>query len=60
MFTNVIVIKENPLLPSGILREDVVYVMGNGAVVDIEHPAGEIKRPTDADKAVNRAKPVIE
>ena len=53
MFTNVIVIKENPLLPSGILRKDVVYVMGNGMVVDTKRPAGEIKRPTDADKAVN-------
>lgn len=36
------------LLPSGILREDVVCVMGNGMVIDIEHLTGEIKRLTDA------------
>ncbi|MBQ7846705.1 MAG: adenylosuccinate synthase [Clostridia bacterium] len=36
------------LLPSGILREDVVCVMGNGMVIDIEHLAGEVKRLTDA------------
>ncbi|MDR3318365.1 MAG: adenylosuccinate synthase [Clostridiales bacterium] len=30
------------LLPSGILREDAVNVMGNGMVIDIEHLAGEI------------------
>lgn len=35
------------LLPSGILREDVVNVMGNGMVIDIEHLSGEIKRLTD-------------
>ncbi|MDP4119246.1 MAG: adenylosuccinate synthase [Bacillota bacterium] len=32
------------LLPSGILREDVVNVMGNGMVVDLEHLCGEIAR----------------
>ena len=31
------------LLPSGILRDDVVNVMGNGMVIDIEHLYGEIK-----------------
>lgn len=36
------------LLPSGILREEVVCVMGNGMVIDIEHLAGEVKRLTDA------------
>lgn len=30
------------LLPSGILREDVVNVMGNGMVIDIKHLCGEI------------------
>ena len=35
------------LLPSGILRETTVNVMGNGMVVDIEHPAGEIGRLTE-------------
>ena len=32
------------LLPSGILREDVVNVMGNGMVIDIEHLFKEIER----------------
>jgi len=31
------------LLPSGILRDGVVNVMGNGMVIDIEHLCGEIK-----------------
>ncbi len=36
------------LLPSGILRPDVVNVMGNGMVIDIRHLAGEIGRLRDA------------
>ena len=32
------------LLPSGILRPEVVNVMGNGMVIDIEHLNGEIDR----------------
>ena len=32
------------LLPSGILREEVVNVMGNGMVIDLEHLCGEIGR----------------
>lgn len=32
------------LLPSGILRDSTVNVMGNGMVIDIEHLAGEIER----------------
>ena len=36
------------LLPSGILREDVVNVMGNGMVVDIKHLFEESKRLRDA------------
>jgi len=32
------------LLPSGILREDIVNVMGNGMVIDIEHLCKEIER----------------
>ena len=32
------------LLPSGILRENTVNVMGNGMVIDIEHLVGEIGR----------------
>ncbi len=36
------------LLPSGILREDVVCVMGNGMVIDIEHLTKEIGRLTAA------------
>lgn len=35
------------LLPSGILRENTVNVMGNGMVIDIEHLCGEIKSLTD-------------
>ncbi|MFI3169266.1 MAG: adenylosuccinate synthase [Faecalibacterium sp.] len=31
------------LLPSGILREDVICVMGNGMVIDPQHLAGEIE-----------------
>lgn len=31
------------LLPSGILREDVVCVMGNGMVIDLKHLCGEIE-----------------
>ena len=36
------------LLPSGILREDVVCVMGNGMVIDIEHLTKEIAKLTEA------------
>ena len=36
------------LLPSGMLRPDVVNVMGNGMVIDIRHLAGEIGRLRDA------------
>ncbi len=36
------------LLPSGILRPDVICVMGNGMVIDIEHLCTEIKRLRDA------------
>ena len=36
------------LLPSGILRDDVVNVMGNGMVIDLEHLAGEIGRLREA------------
>lgn len=32
------------LLPSGILRETTVNIMGNGMVIDLEHLAGEISR----------------
>lgn len=32
------------LLPSGILREGTVNIMGNGMVIDIEHLTGEIQR----------------
>ncbi len=36
------------LLPSGILREKTVNVMGPGMVIDLEHLAGEVKRLRDA------------
>jgi len=35
------------LLPSGILRENTVNVMGCGMVIDIEHLYNEVKRLTD-------------
>ena len=35
------------LLPSGILRETTVNVMGNGMVIDLEHLVGEIGRLTE-------------
>ncbi len=35
------------LLPSGILRDTTVNVMGNGMVVDLEHLCNEIKSLTD-------------
>jgi len=36
------------LLPSGILRPEIVNVMGNGMVVDLEHLCGEIQKLTSA------------
>ena len=36
------------LLPSGILRENVVNVMGNGMVIDLKHLVGEMQKLTDA------------
>ena len=30
------------LLPSGILRDEVTNIMGNGIVIDLEHLAGEM------------------
>ena len=36
------------LLPSGILREDVVNVLGCGMVIDLKHICGEIERLRDA------------
>lgn len=36
------------LLPSGILRENTVNVMGPGMVIDLEHLYGEVKRLRDA------------
>jgi len=39
------------LLPSGILRDNVVNVMGNGMVIDLEHLCGEIA--TLRDKGVD-------
>ena len=35
------------LLPSGILRETTVNVMGNGMVIDIEHLCGEMQKLID-------------
>ncbi len=36
------------LLPSGILRENVVNIMGTGMVIDLEHLSNEKKKLTDA------------
>ncbi len=36
------------LLPSGILRDETVNVMGPGMVIDVEHLAGEVKKLRDA------------
>ena len=36
------------LLPSGIFREDVVNILGNGMVIDLEHLHGEVQRLRDA------------
>ena len=41
------------LLPSGILRPEVVNVMGNGMVVDREHLCGEIARLREGGVAVS-------
>ena len=35
------------LIPSGILRSEVVNVMGNGMVIDMQHLVGEMGRLTD-------------
>ena len=43
------------LLPSGILRPEVVNVMGNGMVIDLEHLCGEMKRLTDAGVSISPA-----
>ena len=40
------------LLPSGILREGTVNIMGNGMVVDLDHLAGEIRSLTERGVAV--------
>ncbi len=36
------------LLPSGILRDDTVNVLGPGMVIDVEHLFGEVKKLRDA------------
>ncbi|MDR1569030.1 MAG: adenylosuccinate synthase [Oscillospiraceae bacterium] len=41
------------LLPSGILRDEIVNVLGGGMVIDIEHLAGEIERLRARGIAVN-------
>ncbi len=43
------------LLPSGILRDDTVNVMGPGMVIDLEHLFGEVGRLRDAGIAVTPA-----
>ena len=41
------------LLPSGILRETTVNIMGTGMVIDIEHLCGEIGRLREAGIAID-------
>lgn len=41
------------LLPSGILRPEVVNVMGNGMVIDLGHLSGEMKRLVDAGISIS-------
>lgn len=41
------------LLPSGILRDDVVNIMGDGMVIDIEHLCGEIDRLSKAGISIS-------
>lgn len=41
------------LLPSGILREETVNVMGQGMVIDLEHLSGEVQRLRDAGIEIN-------
>jgi adenylosuccinate synthase len=43
------------LLPSGILRDDVVNLMGPGMVIDLEHLSGEIKALAEKGVAVTPA-----
>ena len=43
------------LLPSGILRSDVVNVMGNGMVIDLEHLHKEISRLREAGLSGRRS-----
>lgn len=43
------------LLPSGILRSDVVNVMGNGMVIDIKHLFGEVSRLKEAGIEISPA-----
>ena len=44
------------LLPSGILRENVVNVMGNGMVIDIKHLVGEMAKLQDAGIKIHARK----
>ena len=41
------------LLPSGILREDVVNVMGPGMVIDLKHLCGEIQKLRESGIAIS-------
>ena len=40
------------LMPSGVLRETVVNVMGNGMVIDLKHLCGEIEKLTAAGVSI--------
>lgn len=47
------------LLPSGILREEVLNVMGCGMVIDLQHLWGELQRLTESDIHVVPGKNLI-
>lgn len=41
------------LLPSGILRDETINVMGNGMVIDLEHLCGEMHKLRDAGISIS-------
>ena len=43
------------LLPSGILREETVNIMGPGMVIDLEHLFGEVEKLREGGISIGRA-----
>ena len=48
------------LLPSGILRPEVVNVMGNGMVIDMQHLCGEIDNLRAGGIVITFAKEILD